>query len=65
MKKRRRARGYSKTCQTRVGCKEEIWLLYLASQVGAACDKFWQQTEERRQIDAEYRKHKRHPWLVI
>jgi hypothetical protein len=33
--------------------REDRWWLLLSRQIGKACDRFWQATPERQQIEAE------------
>ena len=37
--------------------RADIWLIKLSGEVSRACDKFWTMTEERRTIDAQYRRN--------
>jgi hypothetical protein len=37
--------------------KVDFWLVRLSREVSVACDKFWTNSEERRNVDAQYRRN--------
>ena len=37
--------------------EKDIWLINLAAQFDRACDYFWTKTEERRKVQAEFKKN--------